>query len=106
MTLCTVPFSPTQNQHEPPVLPQDLYAALGIKNLGYPTWKVPVELIHTAFEKQSARPHTDEFSALIQKAYETLSNESSRRQYDSVDVPEGYAVPTPGPFEYTLTRSS
>ena len=72
---------------------QDLYAALGVKNLGYPTWKVPVELIHQAFERQIERPHSDKFVAFIKKAHETLTNESSRRQFDSINVPEGYVVP-------------
>lgn len=41
---------------------QDHYALLGCKNLGYPTYKVPVELIHLAFRKQTMWNHPDKKS--------------------------------------------
>jgi len=85
---------------------QDHYALLGIKSLGFPTYRIPEELIHLAMKKQTMWNHPDKkshgdwtdadreladgFFTCIKKAHETLTNTTDRRMFDSIDVPEGY----------------
>ncbi|GMM50535.1 zuotin [Starmerella bacillaris] len=78
----------------------DQYAALGLSNL---RWKATPEQIVKAHRRQVLKYHPDKqaasgnsndgFFKIIQKAFEVVSNPTTRRQWDSVDKKANVSVP-------------
>lgn len=78
----------------------DQYAALGLSNL---RWRATPEQIVKAHRRQVLKYHPDKHAAsgnsndgffkIIQKAFEILSNPTTRRQWDSVDKKANVTVP-------------